>query len=122
MKAPKKSEKDLLEDYLVERLDKHNIFHIKGNPKGAKGFPDRMVFAKMIYFVELKLGKENNSYYKQTPMQKKWQDQIEQTGNFYLLLQSRAEIEDFIKSVLNSCIYNNVKNHFAYNKNIIKNE
>jgi hypothetical protein len=81
-----------LERYLGKLLDKKNIFHFKGNPGGLKGYPDRLVFSDKIYFCEIKKG----SYYKQTPMQKWWQDKIEKAGGEYRLLTGKTQIELFV--------------------------
>lgn len=118
----KKSEKQLLEDYLKSELDKKNIFNFHGNPKGLKGFPDRVIFASQIYFVELKLGKENDSYYKQTQMQKKWELQINQTNNKYFLINTRNEIDELVELIYQECLKYEIKNHFAYNKEITRDE
>lgn len=117
-KVKKKSEKELLELYLGEELNKRNIFNFHGNPRGLKGFPDRVVFADVIYYIELKLGKENKSYYEQTLMQKKWEEQIKQTPNIYLLVSSREEIDKIVASIHKRCIDKGIKNFFAYNKEI----
>lgn len=118
----KKSEKQLLEDYLKESLDNKNIFNFHGNPKGLKGFPDRVIFASKIYFVELKLGKENDSYYKQTQMQEKWELQINQTKNRYFLINTRNEIDELVESIYQECLKYEIKNYFAYNKEITRDE
>jgi len=85
-----------LEQYFGKLLDKKRIFHFKGNPGGLKGYPDRLVFADIIYFCEVKLGKEEGSYYKQTPMQEWWQRKIESSGGTYVLLTGKREIEAFV--------------------------
>lgn len=118
MKAKKKSEKQLLEDYLKEKLDKKNIFNFHGNPKNLKGFPDRVVFGEIVYYIELKLGKENKSYYEQTPMQNKWEKQIKQTPNKYLLLSNREDIDRWVEIIYENCLLNGIQNFFAYNKEI----
>lgn len=116
--ARKKSEKELLEDYLVEELNKLNIYNFKGNPIGLKGFPDRVVIGKEIYFIELKLGKENKSYYEQTLMQKKWEQQINQTSSTYNILSNRDDIDKMVKKIHKECVENNIKNYFAFNIDI----
>lgn len=88
-----------LELYFGKLLDKQKIFHFKGNPGGLKGYPDRLVFHDKIYFCEIKLGKENGSYYTQTPMQKWWQDKIESSGGTYMLLTGKKQIEDFVEKL-----------------------
>lgn len=85
-----------LEKYFGKLLDKQKIFHFKGNPGGLKGYPDRLVFADKIYFCEIKLGKEEGSYYKQSPMQKWWQNKIEQSNGTYVLLVGKNQIESFV--------------------------
>jgi len=85
-----------LEQYFGKLLDKQKIFHFKGNPGGLKGYPDRLVFADKIYFCEIKLGKSEGSYYKQTPMQKWWQDKIENSKGTYVLLIGKEQIEYFV--------------------------
>lgn len=85
-----------LEMYFGKLLDKEKIFHFKGNPGGLKGYPDRLVFADKIYFCEIKLGKSEGSYYKQTPMQKWWQDKIEKSNGTYILLIGKEQIESFV--------------------------
>ena len=85
-----------LEQYFGKLLDKKKIFHFKGNPGGLKGYPDRLVFDDKIYFCEIKLGKDEGSYYKQTPMQKWWQKKIEHSGGIYVLLVGKKEIESFV--------------------------
>ena len=85
-----------LEQYFGKLLDKLKIFHFKGNPGGLKGYPDRLVFADKIYFCEIKLGKEEGSYYKQSPMQQWWQNKIEQSNGTYVLLVGKNQIESFV--------------------------
>lgn len=116
--ARKKSERELLELYLKEKLDDKNIYNFKGNPRGLTGFPDRIVFADIVYFIELKLGKENKSYYGQTPMQKKWGQQIEQTPNVYCLLSTRNKIDEVVEMIYERCKSKGILNYFAYNKKI----
>jgi hypothetical protein len=116
----KKSEKELLEDYLKEELDKRNIFNYHGNPTNLKGFPDRVIMCDKMYFIELKLGKENDSYYGQTSMQKKWEHQIIQTNNIYMLINTREEIDKLVDIIYKECIYKRICNYFAFNKNIKK--
>lgn len=88
-----------LERYFGKLLDKKKIFHFKGNPGGLKGYPDRLVFADKIYFCEIKLGKQDGSYYKQTPMQKWWQKKIEDANGTYVLLVGKKEVEQFVESL-----------------------
>lgn len=116
--AKVKNEKELLENYLAKELDKRNIFNIHGNPNGIKGFPDRIVYGAKIYYFETKLGKENKSYYKQTPMQKKWEQQINQTCDEYHMIYSRKEIDEWVEKIYQECKEHNIKNFFAYNKTI----
>ena len=44
-----------IEKRLVDILKRRGIFNVKGNSYNMKGFPDRLVFADEIYFVEVKL-------------------------------------------------------------------
>ena len=111
----KVSERKLLEDYLIQELERRNIPHKKGNSLGVKGFPDREVYGYKTYYIELKLGKENKSYYKQTPMQKKWQEQLSQGVNEYYLLSTREEIDKVVEHIFNECREHNIKNYFSYN-------
>lgn len=89
---------DDLEDYFCKQLDKLEIFHKKGKAKGQKGYPDREVFIEGIdiEYVELKLGKEHKSYYKQSPMQKWWQRKIEGCNRVYILLEGKTQVDDYI--------------------------
>ena len=114
----KKSEKELLEDYLKEELDKRNIYNFKGNPDKLKGFPDRVVIADKIYFFELKLGKENKSYYEQTKTQKKWEKQINESNNIYAILNTREQIDKWVDMIYRSCVSLGIKNYFAFNIDI----
>ncbi len=116
--SKKKSEKELLEDYLKDELDKRNIYNFKGNSKGLKGFPDRVIMAKTIYYIELKLGEENGSYYKQSKMQKKWEQQINQTTSKYYIVYNRTEIDSLVKEIYDECVKYDIKNYFAFNINI----
>ena len=88
-----------LEQYFGKLLDKKKIFHFKGNPGGLKGYPDRLVFADKIYFCEIKLGKEEGSYYKQSPMQKWWEKKIQESGGTYVLLVGKNEVEGFVDTL-----------------------
>lgn len=88
-----------LENLFKRLLDEKHIFHIKGISRGVKGFPDRKVFADNIYYVELKVGKEGGSYYKQTKMQKWWQDKIEKSNGHYVLLTGEQEIILFVNQL-----------------------
>ena len=84
-----------LENRFTSELKKLGVKTVKGNSKFNKGFPDRMVFADKVYFVELK----NDTYYGQTPSQKVWQKVIENSGGTYLLLNGDKEVDDFIKEI-----------------------
>lgn len=88
-----------LEKLFCDLLDNKKIFHLKGIARGVKGFPDRQVFANKIIYVELKVGKEGGSYYKQTKMQKWWQNKIERSNGTYVLLTGEKEIRDFVASI-----------------------
>lgn len=88
-----------LENHLESLLDAKGIFHIKGISRGLKGFPDRQIFAHKIFYVEVKLGKELGSYYKQTKMQKWWQKTIEASNGNYVLLTGIKEVEDFVNGL-----------------------
>jgi len=92
----------VLEKHLKDALDKLKIDHIKGNSRGLKGYPDKLVFAHQIFFVELKVGKEGGSYYKQQPMQKYWQRIIEKAGGTYLLLVGLQQVDEFIEMIKNN--------------------
>lgn len=93
--TPKESK---IEEYFVKALNESGIKHIKGNAIGVKGFPDRIVFADKIYFVEIKVGEVLGSYYKQTRKQKEWQDIIENSKGTYVLLKGH-EVDNFIKEL-----------------------
>lgn len=61
----------------------------------ARGFPDRKVFNRLhyeTYYIEFK----NETYYKQTRAQKKWQEIIEKSGGKYFLLDGEEETKKFI--------------------------
>ena len=90
-------EKKLVETRLVKKLKALGVFNCKGNPKQLKGFPDRMVFVnRLLIFVECKAGKELGSYYQQTPLQKKWQEQINASGCVYKLVEGTKGVDEFI--------------------------
>lgn len=98
MQQNEQKEKKLVEGKLVKELKKMGIFNAKGNPKQLKGFPDRMIFInKHIIFVECKAGKELGSYYNQTPMQKKWEKQIQASGQNYVLVVGISGVSAFMK-------------------------
>ena len=107
-----------MEDYLKNELDKKNILTFMGIQRTLKGFPDRVVFGEIVYYIELKLGKENKSYYEQTPMQNKWEKQIKQTPNKYLLLSNRDDIDRWVEIIYENCLLNGIQNFFAHNKKI----
>ncbi len=88
-----------VEDHLIKRLDEMGIFHIKGKSVGLKGYPDRLVFAQEIFFVELKVGKEGGTYYTQTKMQKFWQKKIEASSGHYVLITGIKEVDDFVSKL-----------------------
>jgi len=88
-----------LEALLIKLLNERKIFHFKGNPQGLKGFPDRTILADREYHVELKVGKEGGSYYKQTPMQRWWQIQFENAKSVYVLLTGEKEIREFVSKI-----------------------
>lgn len=93
--AQKYLEKEL-ESYFEKKLDELNIFHIKGESHGRKGYPDRTIFAFAELHVELKVGKEGKSYYKQTKIQKKWQNRIERSNGKYYLLEGYEQVDKFL--------------------------
>jgi hypothetical protein len=88
-----------IEKRLVEILKRRGIFNVKGNSYNMKGFPDRLVFADEIYFVEVKLGKEEGSYYGQQPMQKWWEDKITKSKGNYVLLKGLREVEEWAENL-----------------------
>lgn len=106
-------EKDL-EKYLVQQCKAYNLVCIKGNPHGVKGYPDRIVFGDKIYFIELKLGKENGSYYGLTEMQKKWQAVISQTKAEYLCLTNKEDIGKAISTIASDAYVNDIINPFGF--------
>lgn len=91
-------EKKLEKDF-VKELDKKGITSVKGNPLGLKGFPDRMVFADKIYFVELKVGKEHGSYYKLTPIQRYWKKLITKSNGNYVKVVGEKGVKEFIRKL-----------------------
>jgi hypothetical protein len=88
-----------VERRLIELLHKKNIFNVKGNAYNLKGYPDRLVFADKIYFVEVKVGKEMGSYYGQTPMQKWWEKKIKDSAGTYVLLKGLKEVENWVSTL-----------------------
>ncbi len=97
MKQYTQKEKKLVENKLIRELKKRGVFNCKGNPEQLKGFPDRMIFINNhIIFVEFKAGKKLGSYYKQTPLQKKWQEQIEKSGSYYKLVIGQEGVDAFL--------------------------
>jgi len=99
LEGKKKPLESKLEKDFVKLLNMANIINIKGNSIGIKGFPDRIVFADTIYYVELKVGKELGSYYTQTPKQKEWQEIIEKSNGKYVLLVGEESIKNFVKEL-----------------------
>jgi len=88
-----------VENYLIKCLDEKRIFHFKGNPSGLKGYPDRTVLSDREYHVEVKVGKEFGSYYKQTLAQKWWQTKFEHANSVYVLLTGFKEVDDFVNKL-----------------------
>lgn len=88
-----------IETLFVDLLNENNILHIKGNSRGLKGWPDRIVFGDKIYFVELKVGRSGGSYYKQSKMQNYWQRQIEGSNGMYALLTGENEVRSFVDKI-----------------------
>lgn len=88
-----------LEKYFCDKLNAIGIVNIKMNPLGKKGIPDRLVFGDNIYYVELKLGKEHESYYKETRGQTNWGKQITQSNGFYVLLEGKSEVDKFVEKM-----------------------
>lgn len=89
-----------IEKRLVDILKRRGIFNVKGNSYNMKGFPDRLVFADEIYFVELKVGKEEGaSYYGQQPMQIWWQEKITKSKGHYVLLKGLREAEEWAENL-----------------------
>lgn len=89
-----------VEDAFKRALDLEKIVNIKGNPRGLKGFPDRLVFADRIYFVEIKVGKSGGSYYKQTPMQKYWEKVITEAKGEYVLIDGLDQAKEFAEKII----------------------
>jgi hypothetical protein len=90
-----------IEKQLIYLLKQKDIFSVKGNSYNMKGFPDRLVFADKIYFVELKVGKEGGSTYGQIPMQKWWQKKIEACNGHYILLKGLKEVKEWVENLPN---------------------
>ncbi len=87
-----------VEKRLVDILKRRGIFNVKGNSYNMKGFPDRLVFADEIYFVEIKLTKEESEYGQQ-PMQKWWEDKITASKGNYVLLKGLREVEEWAENL-----------------------
>lgn len=87
-----------IEKEFVDKLQNFNIMAIKGNPRGLKGFPDRIIFGKYIYFVEFKAKKDQA--YKQTKMQKKWQEWITTANGRYALVEGENEAQELAFKIL----------------------
>lgn len=51
-------------------------------------------------------------------MQKKWQDQINQGVNEYYLITNRDDIDKLVEKIYQECKEYDIKNYFAYNKDI----
>lgn len=97
MKSIEAKERKYVENKLVKKLKELGIFNCKGNPQQLRGFPDRMIFINSnIIFVECKAGKELGSYYNQTPLQKKWQEQVMSSGAYYKLVVGSKGVDDFM--------------------------
>lgn len=85
-----------LEKKLTTACRKYGIKTVKGDSRQNAGFPDRIIFNKkagVIHYVELKADTE----YKQTELQKHWQDIIELSGGKYLLLNGVEEVNEYIE-------------------------
>lgn len=93
-----KKEEDV-EKYLTDQLDSLGIEHIKGNPLGLKGFPDRIIFADHIYWIELKAGKELKSYYDQTVAQKNWETRITNSKGDYRKVEGFKGADKLIEEI-----------------------
>lgn len=111
-----KNEKELLENYLKEKLDELNIKNAHLTIPGERGVPDRIIWGHTTIYVELKLGKENKSYYKLTPLQKLWKKQLSQMcDTSYYELHTRQEIDLLVEHIYKKCKENKIKNYFSYN-------
>lgn len=86
-----------LEKRLIRALKKRNVKNIKGDSTNNVGFPDRIIFnhlVREIHYVELK----NDTYYKQTIPQKKWQEIILNAGGRYFLLNGDDDVNAYIRN------------------------
>ena len=86
-----------LENKLQKTCKKYGIKTVKGDSRNNVGFPDRILFnpnTQQIHFIELK----NQTYYKQTPPQKKWQEMIERAGGKYFLIDGSEELEKYLNT------------------------
>lgn len=84
-----------LEQRLIRACKKSKIVIVKGDTRNNSGFPDRIIFNHLlgiVHFVELK----NETYYKQTIPQKRWQNIIETSGGKYFLINGDNELDMYI--------------------------
>lgn len=89
----------MIEQRLIYACKKHKIKTIKGDAKNNKGFPDRIIFNHYLHailYVEIK----NDSYYKQTPLQKEWEMIIKNSGGHFFLVNGIDEMNDFINKYI----------------------
>lgn len=82
-----------LEKYFADELKKMGIFSIHHEAKGRKGYPDRQVFWRIMFYVELKSGLSNHD---QKPMQRKWQLKFLRSNCLYLLLENKKEVDELL--------------------------
>jgi hypothetical protein len=88
-----------LELKLLRACKKSKIIIIKGDSRNNGGFPDRIIFnykMNIIHYVELK----NETYYKQTVLQKRWQNIIESSGGKYFLINGDTELTIYIDTFI----------------------
>lgn len=91
-------ERKLVERKLVRKLKERKIVNFKMNPENAKGLPDRAILVNTVsIYVECKAGKELGSYYKQTPMQALWEEQLKASGSICKLVVGPKGVDEFIE-------------------------
>lgn len=88
-----------VENYLVAQCKKHEAICMKFTSPGTNGVPDRIVVGHgLVLFVELKAPGETCR-----PLQVKIQDRITNHGGDVRVIDSREQVDDLMKELLDRC-------------------
>ena len=84
----------VVEDYLANEVEKLGGFSRKLKWIGRRAAPDRLVFYRGVYFVELKRPKKEAE-----PAQKREHDRLRKQGALVCVINTKDQVDEFILAI-----------------------